>query len=47
MYTPERRHANRDRIIDCEVKKLELREKRVRPDERSHQSLISRPDDRR
>ena len=29
------RHATRDRIVDCEVKKLELRQARLRQDQPS------------
>jgi hypothetical protein len=47
MYIPDRRNAVRQRIVDCEVKKLELRQTRMREAERSHRPLIFRPDDRR
>jgi hypothetical protein len=47
MYKLDRRNAVRDRIVDAEVRKLEIRQARMRHTGPSHRLLISQPDARR
>jgi hypothetical protein len=47
MYKRDRRNAVRDRIVDAEVKKLEIRQARMRETGPSHRRFICQPDDRR
>jgi hypothetical protein len=46
MYKLDRPNAVRNRVVDAEVKKLELRQARARRED-SHRQLICQPDDRR
>jgi hypothetical protein len=47
MYKPDRRTAARDRIVELEVRKLELRQPRSRRAEPSRRRLTGQRDDRR
>jgi hypothetical protein len=47
MYKPDRRNVIRDRIVDAEVRKLEIRQARMREPVPSYRRLIWQPDDRR
>jgi hypothetical protein len=47
MYKPDRRTAARDRIVELEVRKLELRQARSRRAEPSRRRFTRQPDDRR
>jgi hypothetical protein len=47
MEKRRRRNAVRDRIVDAEVKKLEIKQERRREAVPSHRRVICQPDDRR